>query len=398
MPLAAKSFLIASAVFVLSLGLIYTRIDPTASDDKIRPTTDLATFVAASRTLSRGGDPYDLSALKQTITDTTTDVLPYVYTPVVAQLLTPFNSASVVNIQRWWLILSAASLSLFIVMLMSLVERRPSTFAALLYVALPIHFTLISGQIEAFLAVIVLGAIWAHLSGRSTLAGLLLGAALVTKHAIVFLVLWFLIERAHRTVVVAALTVVAAVGVSMLVGGADVWFSFLHFTRSMTHQHSIELGFDPHGGYNLSVTALLLRMGLAPDAIFRAAGPVFLAIVTGAVLWYKNRRPLDEMQTLTIMSLAAVLALPFMWSHHLLYVGLAFATIFARAITDRTLTTMLLMGIVLVGLQIAPGMPVDRVLRMLHVEIPVSILGSLATVFLIGAIITTFSTPLRRTS
>lgn len=396
--MAANRLLIAAVVFVIGLALIYTRIDPFASDSEIRHTTDLATFIAASRALSAGADPYDLAALKTMVADSSAEVLPYVYTPVVAQLLAPFNEASIAAIQRWWLVLSAASLSIFIVALMTIVERRTWTMAAVLAAALPIHFALISGQIEAFLAFAVLGAVWAHLRGHSIAAGVLLGAAIVVKHAIVFLILWFIVERAYRTLTVAAVTSLIAVAVSAFVSGTGVWFSFLHFAGAMTYDQAIRLGFEPAGGYNLSVTALLLRTGMSPDLVFRWAGPAFLAIVTASVLRKRNHMPLDRMQTLTIMSLAAVLALPFMWSHHLLYVGLAFATIFARAITDRTPSTKLLMLVALVGLQVAPGMPIDRALRIIHIEISVVILGSLATLGLIGTILLTYRTPSLRPS
>lgn len=396
--MAANRVLIAAVVFVIGLALIYTRIDPFAPNSEIRHTTDLATFVAASRALSVGADPYDLAAIKTTVADSSAEVLPYVYTPVVAQLLAPFNGASIAAIQRWWLVLSAASLSIFIVALMTFVQRRTWTMAVVLAAALPVHFALISGQIEAFLAVVVVVAVWAHLRGHVVAAGLLLGAAIVVKHAIVFLILWFIVERAYRTLAITAATSVVAVSISALVGGTEVWFSFLHFTGAMTYEQALRLGFEPAGGYNLSVTALLLRTGMSPDLVFRWAGPAFLVIITAVVLWKRNHMPLDRMQTLTIMSLAAVLALPFMWSHHLLYVGLAFATIFARAISDRTMSTKLLMLVALVGLQVAPGMPIDRALRIIHIEISVVILGSLATLALIGTLILTYRTPLLRST
>lgn len=398
MPLAADRVIVGAVVFLVGLVLIATRINPFVPDSEIRSTTDLATFVAASRALSADADPYDLAVLRTTVADSSLDVLPYVYTPVVAQLLTPFNGSSIALIQRWWLILGTASMSIFIVSLMTFVQQRTWTMAALLGAVLPVHFALISGQIEVFLALMIMGAIWAHLRGHALAAGMLLGSAIVVKHAIVFLLLWFIIERGYRTLMITAATAAIAVAISALVGGTDIWFSFLHFAGTMTYDQALRLGFDPAGSYNLSISALLLRTGLAPSVVFRWAGPIFLAIVTTGVVWRRNNTPLDTMQSLTIMSLAAVLALPFMWSHHLLYAGLAFATIFARALSERTTAAMVLMSVAVAGSLIAPGMPIDRILRMVSVEIPVVILGTTATVCLIGTIILTFRTPLLRPS
>jgi alpha-1,2-mannosyltransferase len=396
--LAADRVIIAAVVFLIGLVLIATRINPCVPDSEIRYTTDLATFVAASRAVSADVDPYDVVVLKTTVADSSIDVLPYVYTPVVAQLLAPFNGSSVALIQRWWLILSTASMSIFIIALMTFVQHRTWTMAALLAAALPVHFALVSGQIEAFLALMITGAIWAHLRGHTLAAGLLLGSAIVVKHAIVFLLLWFIIERGYRTLMVTTTTAVVAVAISVLASGTDVWFSFLHFAGTMTYDQALRLGFEPAGSYNLSVSALLLRIGMSPAVVFRWAGPVFLAIVTAGVLWRRNITPLDQMQSLTIMSLAAVLALPFTWSHHLLYAGLAFATIFARALSDRTTKAITLMTVAVAGSQIAPGMPIDRALRMINAEIPVVFLGSAATLCLIGTIILAYRTPLLRPS
>ncbi|RPI65833.1 MAG: DUF2029 domain-containing protein, partial [Ignavibacteriae bacterium] len=212
-PLAADRVIIAAVVFLIGLVLIATRINPCVPDSEIRYTTDLATFVAASRAVSADVDPYDVVVLKTTVADSSIDVLPYVYTPVVAQLLAPFNGSSVAQIQRWWLILSTASMSIFIIALMTFVQHRTWTMAALLAAALPVHFALVSGQIEAFLALMITGAIWAHLRGHTLAAGLLLGSAIVVKHAIVFLLLWFIIERGYRTLMVTTATAVVAVAI-----------------------------------------------------------------------------------------------------------------------------------------------------------------------------------------
>lgn len=385
-------------LFAISLLLMHTRIDPRIPESEIRHTTDLAAFVGASRALSNHVDLYDPAVTRTMVPESDVAVLPYVYSPIVAQILLPFNSASIATIQRWWIIVGAALMAAFVVLLLSYVQQNSVVMAIAFMLGLPIHFALVNGQIEPFIAVVVVGSIIAYLRGYPAVAGLLLGSALVIKHAFVLFLLWFVLERSWRTLLFTVGTSLFWVGVSVLVSGIDVWLSFVTFTRSMNFEVAMQYGITPSVGYDLSVTSMLIRAGLPPQIVFGSAGFVFFAAVMIATAWKWNRGELDRMQTMTIVSLAAVLALPYMWSHHLLYCGLSFAVICTPAMREITTSRKILIVVAVLALQIAPGMPIDRLMGWMHLGVQVEYLGTAASLLTISTLLLSFRTPLLRST
>ncbi len=389
-----RTWVVAVAIAAVLLASVWTRVDPRATDAEIRHATDIASFVAASRALDRGMDPYDVAVTRTHVPTDAATVMPYVYSPILAQVLRPISAHSLASIQRWWLVLGTASLSLFVVLLTGFAADRqwtgsdaPTTatrpvLAVLLALLLPLHFTLVSGQVEAFLAPLVGLAVWCTLRGRWVAAGILLGSVIAIKHAAVFLLLWFVLRRDWRTIGTAMITLMVVVGGSVVIGGADVWWSFLQWASSMSYERAVLQGFDPGDGYNLSWTGLLIRLGAEPAVAFRWAGPSILVVVMAVVAMRLRSTQMAPYRSYLAASLTAVLALPFAWSHHLLYAGPALATIFARPIALNERSVVITAVIAAVGLQVAPGMPLDRLLRYAGVELPVAVYGSLATILM----------------
>lgn len=381
------------------LASVWTRVDPGADDAQIRHATDIASFVAASRALDHDADPYDVAVTRTLVPAGTAPVMPYVYSPILAQVLRPISAHSLSSIQRWWLVLSTVSLAFFVVLLAVFAADPRWTgsdapagatmpaLAVLLALMLPLHFTLVSGQVEAFLAPLVALAVWLQLRGRWVAAGMVLGSVIAVKHAAVFLLLWFVLQRDWRTIGTAMITLLVVVGGSVVVGGADVWWSFLRWASGMSYERALLQGFDPGDGYNLSWTGLLIRLGADPALAFRWAGPLILLAVMVVVAASMQRTPMAPYRSYLAASLTAVLALPFAWSHHLLYAGPALATIFARPIAGGERQTLITGVIAAVGLQVAPGMPLDRLLRYAGVELPVAIYGTLATILMSALVV-----------
>lgn len=366
---------IAVAVFATCLATMATRLPFLFEVQGSRWLYDLAAYHAAANAVAHSASPYHPDALARYADAAIAHVFAYVYTPVLAIILQPTARLGMAWLQPLWILVSSAGAALLVAAIMAGIPCTPvhrvewsSTFnarqglVALSLVALvPIHYTLLSGQVEIVAVLLFILALLFHHRHQPVIAGLILGAMLATKHAAVLMLPLFLLSSPRRTVLYAAATGIAIYGLTVLLGYGYLWADFASWSATMSHETALAHGLDPHNPYNISIGSALVRMGLRSNAWFTVPGLLMwgATVATMACTWYRRTASLAAIYA--AVSLASVLALPFAWTHHLLYVAPALVISMLEQGGEPGLRRLSIALICV--MQCAPGMPLIRFLQ-----------------------------------
>ena len=197
----------------------------------------------------------------------------------------------------------------------------------------PTRLTLSFGQINMFLALLVLADLLL-LGGRgSRWLGIGIGLAMAIKLTPGVFLLYFVLGRNWRAVITAIGTAVTATLAAALVAPAETW---QYFTTLIWQ--SDRLGFTGSTS-NQSLYGLLSRV-TSPDPPSGLIW-VILVLAVGAVAGRRIRRALqagDRLVAVTVTGMLGVLISPVSWPHHIVWVIPAFVVVSAvliRAVGAR---------------------------------------------------------------
>lgn len=198
--------------------------------------SDLTYFLARSRDLLAGRDPYAAAAASAFDPHTGAYVDIFYYNPLVYYLLAPLTALSFTVAQTLWALLNAA----FLIAGVSAFARlaRPEVppvagpvLAAVLSLTFMSRFELFYGNADIVLLCCLALSLLAARRGHATLAGVLLGlGALAYMQAIIF-VLYYLWKREYRAAGVAAGVFVAGMAGGFLVAGGTAFGNFVTVTQ-----------------------------------------------------------------------------------------------------------------------------------------------------------------------
>ncbi len=366
---------LAAMVVMACLALMCTRMPFLFKVTGSRWLYDLAAYDAAARAVAHGHSPYNLDVLAQHADSVIHNVFAYVYTPVLGVLLQPTADWGMAILQPVWLLCSsvaAAALVLLVISPLPIAEHKVSPWsqsialghgakAIALIGILPIHYTLLSGQMEVFTVLLLVAALRLHMGGQPVAAGVVLGVMLVLKHAALPILPLFLLVPPRTTVLYSAIAAVALAGVTVVLGYGPLWADFLTWSSAMSLVNAPTLGLDPYNPYNISLGSAFIRMGLRSNTWFVVPGVTVWAISMLALAWNARRGRLDTLQAFAVAALASVIALPFTWTHHLLYLAPACAAVAVGRVQDAAFRRTIY--VLLVVMQLAPGMPLIRVVQ-----------------------------------
>lgn len=363
-------------VVVACLAIMCTRMPFLFEVKGSRWLYDLAAYDAAARAVAHGHSPYNLGALAQYADSVVPNVFAYVYTPVLAVLLQPTADWGMATLQPVWLLFSSVAAAALVLLITSplpsgehkvlpwsqSISLGHGAKAIALIGILPIHYTLLSGQMEVFTVLLLVAVLRLHMDGQPVGAGVVLGVMLVLKHAALPILPFFLLIPPRATVLYSAIAAVALAGVTVVLGYGPLWADFLTWSSAMSLVNASALGLDPYNPYNVSLGSAFIRMGLRSNTWFVVPGVTAWALSMLALAWNARRGRLDTLQAFAVAALASVIALPFTWTHHLLCLAPACAAVAVGRVQDaafrRTIYVLLLV------MQLAPGMPLIRVVQM----------------------------------
>lgn len=200
--------------------------------------TDFASFYAAGSLVldGRAGDVYDMAAhyaREQRIFGAATPYYGWLYPPIFLLVATPLALMPYLLALAVWQI---STFVLYLVVIGIIVRRMRGIAIGPIWLPIAAGFpavfiNLAHGQ-NGFLTAGLLGAALLALSTRPVLSGVLFGL-LAYKPQFALVIPVALLAAGHwRTVVVAGITVMALVGITSLVFGADLWLAFAASTET----------------------------------------------------------------------------------------------------------------------------------------------------------------------
>jgi alpha-1,2-mannosyltransferase len=251
--------------------------------------------------------------------------LGYTYPPVAAVLMAPLATLPV--LAAAWVTAAATVLAGFgcvWICFRAAQPRQPATAwqltgAALLTVAMfqtqPLVQTLAYGQVNVYLALLVLIDALVLLPKRSKWTGIGVGLALAIKLTPGIFLLYFLVNKQWRAMIVAVLTAAAATLLAALVAPSETW---RYFTDLIFNSDRVGFLNDT---MNQSINGLLARVA-APDQPSRVVWALLCLAVLVIGLLRARRAVLvgNQLTALTLIGLVGLLISPASWIHHAVWV------------------------------------------------------------------------------
>jgi len=350
-------------------------------------------FHAAARAVAASDNPYDVERLRSHEVDAPdATVHPFPYTPAITAVLRPFSLLSLESAQRIWLLLSIVGVAVLVMLSMKVANVTSPWWAVGITLLMPVQFTLVSGQLEAFLAPAILYAWMLSRNDKNFVAGVIIGAAIVLKHAFAPFLLLFVIERRWGVLAGIAAGAAGMVVLSLPFTGIEVWQQWFAFTRGFGSSGA-STGLDVSVPFNLSLVGVLSSLGVDPGIAIRVIAPtVFLAVVV--ILFLRFRpfavSPLRPFATsLSMFGAIALLApfcMPYFWPHHELYATAALIGLCATALEQNKSRGFKVILALVVVVQSAPGMLPHRIIQKLGVALQPEMLRIPASMLIVACI------------
>ena len=290
------------------------------------PHLDIATFYAAAEAVFTGkSSPYSLAVLELYKPVNLAAIFPFLYLPSALPFFWPLAGHDFQAVFHFTLYLNATLIFLLITgMALWTLRLTSSLWAALLITPVltegsrGLWATLWYGQINALLALMLLGCLWALTCQRRITAGILLGITITLKIYPAILLPWLVLRRDWNTLA-------AAIGTVFLLAVAT-WIWLPHylwsdwFSKVAVYGYGTQLpGLMPTGHWsNLGVHGVLMRSfeGGQPVAML-----MYLAIIIFAAtgLYTAHRRPHDLTGNFASFMWLTLLLAPVTWLSHLAY-------------------------------------------------------------------------------
>jgi Glycosyltransferase family 87/WD40-like Beta Propeller Repeat len=148
-------------------------------------------------------------------------------TPFSTLAVYPLATLAPLTAKHLWILLNLAILIPVGRMLRSMTALSYQRIALALLLSFPLHRNLLFGQLYVVLLLLIVAACWSYLRGFRVLSGALLAIAAACKVFPILLFIFFLRRREWRALASGALTILAAVAISIAVFGWNVHRTWL---------------------------------------------------------------------------------------------------------------------------------------------------------------------------
>ncbi|WP_437875770.1 glycosyltransferase family 87 protein [Sorangium sp. So ce513] len=343
------------AVFACSAGAAF--LCALDIDLKQPVAIDFKSFYTAAVAASRGLDVYDVTVLEAIARELRLPhepTFPYLYPPFFAHTFSWLARLPPNVAQQVWSITAVVSYGLAATFTVAAIRRAtadargaaiptvPIALVALLVWALNLRNSLAMGQINPLVLLFLCASLALSLSGKDTPAGLALAVAVGIKVTPILLALPWVIQRRFRALAGLAAGLAAVVLISLPFGAAPAWVEFLKRLPRMSYGSRIPGLFDPGTVVNFSVAGFYARL-FGPDvAAIKAASTITVLLLLGGALALGGRAPSParSLRALLPLLVTMVVASPFTYVHHVLYLFPAALYALDRAATRRRAVEM----------------------------------------------------------
>ncbi|WP_437966270.1 glycosyltransferase family 87 protein [Sorangium sp. So ce260] len=301
---------------------------------------DFKSFYAAAVAASRGLDVYDVKVLESIATEMQlphAPTFPYLYPPFFAHTFSWLARLSPDVAQQVWSSVAVVSYGLAATFAVAAVRRAtqaplgaarrigvPTVLIALIAFlawALNLRHSLAMGQVNPLVLVFICAALALSLARKDTPAGLALAVAAGIKVTPLLLAIPWVIERRFRALAGLAAGLAALVLISLPFGAAPAWLEFLERLPRMSHGAKIPGLFDPAAVPNFSVAGFYARLFGQDTAAIKTASVITILLLLGGALALGGRSPSPprSLRLLLPLLVTMVVASPFTYVHHVLY-------------------------------------------------------------------------------
>ena len=292
---------------------------------------DLKIYFAALNEWRSGGGLYGLVQR-----DPTNGWLGFTYPPVAALFMSPMTGLTIKPV------IALSSLAIFgsvvAIAVLAVRERITARRPQLLFVAglataaafclQPISQTLAYGQVNTFLALLVMFDVFVLGRRGSKWAGVGIGLAMAIKLTPAIFLVYLIVSRQWRMLRVAMLTAIAATLVAAVVAPTATW---QYFTSLLWDSSRVGV---PDNTANQSINGVLARFAapLAPDKIAWVLGALLILLV-GIRRVRQAVVAGDTLLAVTVTGLLGVLISPVSWIHHAVWILPAMVLSISRLIS-----------------------------------------------------------------
>jgi alpha-1,2-mannosyltransferase len=268
--------------------------------------------------------------------DPTNGLLGFTYPPVAAMVMSPMTSFSfqtVVLLSSVAILASVVAVALLTVRERLQIRRPQLVFVSGLATAAaftlqPISQTAAYGQVNVFLALLVVFDVFLLGRRNSRWAGVAIGLAMAIKLTPAIFLLYLVVSRQWRMLRVAILTAATATLLAALVAPSATWE---YFTSLLWDSSRVGV---PANTANQSINGALARFTepLPPDKIAWALCSLVILLI-GLRRIRQAVAAGDTLLAVTITGLLGVLVSPVSWIHHAVWIAPAMVVLISRLVS-----------------------------------------------------------------
>ncbi len=293
--------------------------------------TDDSSFYIASRGILSGTNIYnenEFYSLGDELFGKSVEFWPYLYSPILAELLVPLASNNYEHFTIIWFVFNLL-LAFFSVILTFYVFERKEKVNYLLEACLlifclmgfPFRHTVTLGQVNLLVYFMIILSILFHKSNKSFLSSLFLATGVLIKSFPVIYLLYFILVMDFRYIKKFILSISIVILPSILIFGSNIWVkycqSMLNTLHSQTRSPFYLQYFANQTNYSLrpSLVQLFESIGLPISrsfVIYLAIAIIILFVSLFALLKAEK----NILFSFSLLSVTYLMISPICWRHH----------------------------------------------------------------------------------
>ncbi|MFP4369824.1 MAG: glycosyltransferase family 87 protein [Candidatus Kapaibacterium sp.] len=370
------SGLLKSRLFYFLYVLILNAVFSYGFIDTGKIKMDFASFYYGAHVFNEGGNIYDHSQLSA-LAPADIHVYPYIYTPLLAWILSPFSGIPPLTLQAVWTYLQLIFAALSFVFLSYIIREKgikikgiPLEYiiALLLIGALPFRYVTLIGQIDPLMVLFISIGIYGLHTKNSILTGIMFGLAGMIKVTPALLLIYLIAFRHYKAAMWAVITAIIIFLISLAAGLGNYWAEFFNYTLSIKLDKPIEGLASVTNHNNFSVTGFYSRLIGPGDELLKPFAYGTLALVYGVIIYYSRSKVniIEKLAYMLPFAAAVFITPPIVWRQHMLYLmpG-AFFFLYLILIDRNTIRKVFFVGISIICM-LATQYPFPKFFRMIN--------------------------------
>jgi len=348
--------------------------------------TDDSSFYIASRGILSGTNIYnenEFYSLGDELFGKSVEFWPYLYSPILAELLVPLTSSNYETFTVVWFILNLIVAFACPVLTFYAVKRKEnvnylliSFLLCLCVMSFMFSYTLNLGQVSFFVYFMIILSILFYRNKKSFLSSLMLAMAALFKSFPLIYLLYFLIIKDFKYIKQFILSSIAIIFSSVLLFGPDIWAKYLSYVADSFISPKKTAFYLHYLGYqnNSSVRTILVQLFESVNLPILKANLIYLIIVLSIFiisLYVLFRDRSNMLRSFSLLSVTYLLISPICWRHHYILIVLPLIYIIFSNVKNKLVVSIvaLLATSIIFYYPLWAGFPFNAVILMSAVAI-----------------------------